>query len=116
MHDEISTIPGIPHLSAIVLGGSYGRGEGGCVRDREGRSHPHNDLDFFVFTSGARKREQRRIDAALAEIGRRYARTLGIDVDFSETRNIRTLQTFSNTLMFQELSVGTAFFTGRTRF
>lgn len=106
MHDEISTIPGIPHLSAIVLGGSYGRGEGGCVRDREGRSHPHNDLDFFVFTSGARKREQRRIDAALAEIGRRYARTLGIDVDFSETRNIRTLQTFSNTLMFQELKRG----------
>ena len=106
MHDEISTNSGIPHLSAVVLGGSYGRGEGGCVRDRDGRSHPHNDLDFFVFTSGARKREQRRINAALAEIGRRYARTLGIDVDFAPAREEKTLSCVSRTLMFQELRRG----------
>ena len=106
MHDEISTNSGIPHLSAVVLGGSYGRGEGGCVRDQDGRSHPHNDLDFFVFTSGARKREQRRINAALAEIGRRYARTLGIDVDFAPAREEKTLSCVSRTLMFQELRRG----------
>lgn len=106
MHDEISTCSGIPYLSAVVLGGSYGRGEGGCVIDRDGRCRPHNDLDFFVFTSGARKSEQRRIDTTLAEIGRRYVRTLGIDVDFAPAREEKTLSRVSRTLMFQELRRG----------
>lgn len=103
---DISAQSCTSHLSAIVLGGSYGRGEGGCVRDRDGRSHPYNDLDFFVFTRRAGKRKRRQIDTTLAEIGRRYTQQLGIDVDFSRSRNIRTLRAVANTLMFQELRRG----------
>jgi hypothetical protein len=36
------------HLHAIVLGGGYGRGEGGVLRG-EVEDQPYNDLDFYVF-------------------------------------------------------------------
>src|SRR5262249_36506235 len=40
-------------LHAIALGGGYGRGEGGVLRDNAG-DHPYNDLEFYVFIHGNR--------------------------------------------------------------
>ena len=33
----------------LVLGGGYGRGEGGVSVDEKGQAHAHNDLDYFLF-------------------------------------------------------------------
>src|SRR5208282_1247428 len=38
-------------LLAIILGGGYGRGEGGVFRSEIGE-HPYNDLDFYIFLRG----------------------------------------------------------------
>ena len=49
----------LPKLSAVVLGGGYGRGEGGVLRTEHG-DHLYNDLDFFVFADGTSRREALR--------------------------------------------------------
>lgn len=35
--------------SALILGGGYGRGEGGILLDAHGEPHLYNDLEFFLF-------------------------------------------------------------------
>lgn len=66
----------------IVLLGGYGRGEGG-VEIIEGEEHPHNNLDFIIFTNrlhaSSQKEIKQKIDAALQPITRQY----GIGVDIS---------------------------------
>src|SRR5882762_1805177 len=40
-------------LEAVVLGGGYGRGEGGVLRTVRG-DQPYNDIEFYVFLRGSR--------------------------------------------------------------
>jgi hypothetical protein len=40
-------------LEAVLLGGGYGRGEGGVLRG-EGGNRPYNDLEFYVAIKGSR--------------------------------------------------------------
>ena len=47
-----------PKLAQVVLGGGYGRGEGGVLHTPQG-DKPYNDLDIFVFSDGAGRRERR---------------------------------------------------------
>ena len=39
-------------LEGVLLGGGYGRGEGGVLRS-VGRDLPYNDLEFYVFVKGS---------------------------------------------------------------
>lgn len=41
----------LPSTTAIVLYGSYGRGEGAWYRDDRGSLHPYNDFDFCIVGS-----------------------------------------------------------------
>lgn len=68
-------------VTALMLGGGYGRGEGGVFRVTEsGRASLYNDLEFFVFV------RNRAIGARLAAWCHRWERDgsaeLGIDVEF----------------------------------
>ena len=73
----------IPRLRGVVLGGGYGRGEGGVFEAPGGIQRLYNDLDFFAVTEdGASGRDIDVIAAALAPISRRWTGKLGIDVDF----------------------------------
>ena len=40
-----------PKLEALVLGGGYGRGQGGVLKCETGEA-PYNDLEFYVFLAG----------------------------------------------------------------
>lgn len=40
-----------PKLEALVLGGGYGRGQGGVLKTAQGDA-PYNDLEFYVFLLG----------------------------------------------------------------
>jgi hypothetical protein len=51
-------------LEGIVLGGGYGRGEGGVLRSDTG-DLPYNDLEFYVFVRGPRLLNERRYRARL---------------------------------------------------
>ena len=59
----------------VLLGGSYGRGDGGVRLDRE-NGILYNDLDFFVFA------EKKSPDAALClkKISEKYEHLLKVDV------------------------------------
>lgn len=87
-------------VRAVVLGGGYGRGEGGATPD----GMPYNDLDFFVVMKGARATAGLRklLDSISAEWGSKLA----IDVDFYCVDSVRALCKDASTLMIQELFAG----------
>ena len=89
----------------MVLGGGYGRGEGGVLRTPKGE-RLYNDLDFFVFADGASRHEVCTIQNALKSISERWEARLGIAVDFSPVKNLHSLCRVSQTLMYQELLRG----------
>ena len=95
----------LPKLAQVVLGGGYGRGEGGVRRTPQG-DKLYNDLDFFVFSDRAGKRERREIEAALKPVSERWEKKLGVAVDFSPVKNLSSLARVGSTLMFQELRRG----------
>lgn len=95
----------IPKLAAVVLGGGYGRGEGGVRHAPEG-DKLYNDLDLFVFTDGAGRRGRARIAEALKPVSRKWEERLGVAVDFSPAKNFKNLRSVARTLMYQELVRG----------
>jgi len=71
---------GIP-VGTIVLGGGYGRGEGGIWTDREtGQTSLHNDLDFFLFSE---RPDDPQLRAWVAMEEKQWTEHLGIHVDFA---------------------------------
>ena len=94
-----------PKLAQVVLGGGYGRGEGGVLHTPQG-DRPYNDLDIFVFSDGADRNERREIAGSIAEISARWEVKLGVAVDFSPVKELSSLHGVSSTLMFQELRRG----------
>ena len=101
---DIGSLP-LPKLAGVVLGGGYGRGEGGVLRTAEG-DKLYNDLDFFVFADGAGKDELAKIDHALPKLAEPWEKRLGVAVDFGPAKNLSALKNVAHTLMFQELRHG----------
>ncbi len=70
------------NLEAVLLGGGYGRGEGGVLKLFDG-DHPYNDLEFFVMVKGGSVWSlDRKYGPALHEIGERMSPDAGLDVEF----------------------------------
>lgn len=71
-----------PHrLEAIVLGGGYGRGEGGVYRT-PGGERPYNDLDFYVFLRGKLWWNERWHGEDLRQLGEELSVRAGLHVEF----------------------------------
>ena len=68
-------------LEAVLLGGGYGRGEGGVCRTPDG-DRPYNDLEFYVFLRGNRHLNERRYSRALHVLGEILTPQAGMDVEF----------------------------------
>jgi len=74
-----------PHrLEAILLGGGYGRGEGGVCR-QPGGDQPYNDLEFYVCIKGSRHLNELRFGPALHVLGEIMTPVAGIEVEFKIT-------------------------------
>lgn len=73
-------IPG-PRLEGLVLGGGYGRGEGGVWRRPDG-DRPYNDLEFYVFVRGSRLLNEQRYGRALHCLGEILTPQAGVEVEF----------------------------------
>ena len=95
----------LPRLAGVVLGGGYGRGEGGVLRTSRG-DRLYNDLDFFVFADRASRTELANIDRELGKIAEPWEKRLGVAVDFGPAKNLGALRNVASTLMFQELLHG----------
>ena len=85
----------------VVLGGSYGRGDGGVRLDRE-NGILYNDLDLFVFA----KKKVPGTEALLKETAEKYEKLLKVDVDFSPVMTLNDMRKNSRRLMMQELKRG----------
>jgi hypothetical protein len=94
------------NLVALLLGGGYGRGEGGIVT-LDGQQRPYNDLDLTIVVE--------KVDgvvAALEPISHKYAERLGIEVDFSRPLTPAAVKNWPHTLMWHELALGHKVFSG----
>ena len=68
-------------LEALVLGGGYGRGQGGVLKTNSGDA-PYNDLEFYVFLRGNRVLNERKFHRDLEELGERLSGLAGLHVEF----------------------------------
>jgi len=93
-------------IAAIVLGGGYGRGEGGVFKTSDGQEKLYNDLDFFVITKNLKRSRLKKINKAFALIGESFSKNIGVDVDFGPAKNLKQLSKMPFTMMWQELREG----------
>ena len=89
------------NFTALVLGGGYGRGEGGVVRV-DGVEKPYNDLDFTLLVKQKNSVPWGKLDA----ISERYEKEIHIDVDFSRPLTIRDVEAWPHWLMWYDLLNG----------
>lgn len=68
-------------LEAVVLGGGYGRGEGGVRQTAQG-DRPYNDVDFYIFVTGSRLLARRKYDAALGRLCQELSADSGVHVEY----------------------------------
>lgn len=97
----------IPRLWGVVLGGGYGRGEGGAFALPDGTLRLSNDLDFYVVAEeGTDGAGLAAIGAALAPLSEKWTARLGIDVDFCYAKTPWRLRHDQERVMVQELVHG----------
>jgi len=74
---------------ALILGGGYGRGEGGVIRV-DGVEQPYNDLDFTLIVKRRNDVPWNKLDA----ISEHYEEEIHIDVDFSRPLTLHDIETW----------------------
>lgn len=77
----VSSIVPSKKLEGIVLGGGYGRGEGGVLKQGNDEK-PYNDLEFYVFIRGNTVVNDKRFRSALAALGDELSAQAGLHVEF----------------------------------
>jgi len=90
------------YLSALILGGGYGRGEGGVFL-QDGKMELYNDYDFFVISNDISRSKMQEYHSKLFEVGEALTEIIGIDVDFGPFRNVSELPNMKFTMMWFEL-------------
>lgn len=103
---EIGEFAQAKYVEFLVLGGGYGRGEGGVLLSENSAPRLYNDLDFFVISNTKNCEINSKIDAFFAKISQKYEKILGIDVDFSKATEISYIQKRLNVLMWREMVLG----------
>lgn len=68
-------------IDGLLLGGGYGRGEGGVLRTENG-DQPYNDLDFYVFMPGTHWLNEKCHARALHHAGEELTSLAGIEAEF----------------------------------
>ena len=94
----------VPLLAGVVLGGGYGRGEGGIVTRTFTLS---NDLDFFAITEDGAPEAKTvaEIAAALEPVSKKWTEKLGVDVDFAVKTPWRLKHDESRLMVQAEISL-----------
>jgi hypothetical protein len=100
----LSVIP-CDDIAAIILGGGYGRGEGGVVIKGNSMSL-YNDYDMFLVTNDISKNKKKEYAEKVFEISEKLGEQIGVDVDFGPLKNISELRKMPFTLMYYELKEG----------
>ncbi len=92
-------------IAAVILGGGYGRGEGGVLREN-GREAVYNDYDLFVVVPDTPRVQRKALQARLRDIGEALFHRVGVHVDFGPPIQLSELPHLAYTLMYMELRAG----------
>lgn len=68
-------------LRGVLLGGGYGRGEGGVWRTADG-DRPYNDMEFYLFLRGSRHLNEWRHARDLHILGEILSHQAGVEIEF----------------------------------
>ncbi len=93
-------------LAAVILGGGYGRGEGGVTVGEDGSMALFNDYDMFVFTTNVPRKRRKYYDVILREVGHKLGEEIGIDVDFGPSLNRGIIPSLPLSMMWYDLKFG----------
>lgn len=93
-----------PKLESLILGGGYGRGEGGVQRKETGDA-PYNDLEFFVLIKGNPRWNERRFGARVHALGHHLTEESGLEVEFKIT-SLASIRKSETTMFYYDLVCG----------
>ncbi len=68
-------------IEGLLLGGGYGRGEGGVLQTRDAE-HPYNDLEFYAFVHGNRHAFEFRHRDTFERLSHDLSPAVGLEVEF----------------------------------
>lgn len=68
-------------LEAVLLGGGYGRGEGGVLRTKNG-DRPYNDLEFYILVRGKDWLNEKIYGWRLHQLAKSLAPEAGVEIEF----------------------------------
>jgi hypothetical protein len=91
-------------LEALLLGGGYGRSEGGVLHTAHG-DEPYNDLEFYVCLRGNRILNERTYFEKFHHLGETLSTVAGIEVEF-KLSSIAKLRRESHTMFSYDLALG----------
>ncbi len=97
-------------LEGLLLGGGYGRGEGGVLRTPAG-DQPYNDLEFYVFVRGQAVLAERQYRQPLHELGESLSPAAGLEVEF-KVLTLDKLRTSPPSMFYYDLVMGHRWFAG----
>jgi hypothetical protein len=101
-------------IEAILLGGGYGRGEGGVLATPAG-DNPYNDLEFYLFLRGSRLLNERRFSPALQQLATSLAPSPALHLDFKITSTAQW-QKATPTMFSYDLALGHRLLHGSSSF
>jgi hypothetical protein len=91
-------------IDALLLGGGYGRGEGGVLRTSAG-DKPYNDLEFYVIHNSADLLAEKLYGAKIHHLAEELTVLAGIDVEFKLLSRAK-LQKSPVTMFYYDLIAG----------
>ena len=89
-------------LVALLLGGGFGRGEGGGIRNEAGEWEPYNDYDLVAVVRDVPRWRLGPVRRDLTALAGRLEKSLGIEVELSPLR-VEDLPRLPFTMMWCEL-------------
>jgi hypothetical protein len=99
----LEIIPG-RKVKALILGGGYGRGEGGVLKTAAG-DKPYNDFEFYILHTGSDLFAEKLYAAKIHHMAEELTRAVGIEVEFK----LLSLQKFRGspvTMFYYDLVAG----------
>jgi hypothetical protein len=107
---EVARIVSADEFQALLLGGGYGRGEGGVLATPVGDA-PYNDLEFFLLIRGHPRLNERRYGTAIHALEHRMTEKIGIEVEF-KIFSLEKLISSPTTMFYYDLVCGHRVTTG----
>ncbi len=105
VRDEILNLIPADDIVAILLGGGYGRGEGGVLTDN-GKEYLYNDYDLFVILKNVNYLKKRDYQNKIKLIHEKFTPIFKIDVDVGPLQTVSAISKAPHWMMWYELKHG----------